>query len=165
MLLRSILSSEWVSLALLANLIFQNASLAVLSIGMCPLSREFCDSTVDGTVRRIKRISTLAIPTRHKARIRVRSIRTGGGYVARRELRRSLKTRGSRRLFFPICTRMFLPLRYEEFLSGQWCNRSSGTSEALHPLLYATSIPIIPLLNFFRVSTVVLITMDNMRML
>jgi len=85
------------------------------SIGVCPLSRESCDSAVDGTVRRIKRIFTLAIPTRHKARICVPSIRMGREYVVRRELRRSLKTRGSRRLFFPICTRMFLPATRNSF--------------------------------------------------
>lgn len=141
-----------VPLVLLANLIFQSTSLAVLSIGVCPLLWESYDSAVDGTVRRIKRISTLAIPTRHKAP-NPRPRYSHGRRIRRAQrVKKELKNaRGPRRLFSPICTRMFLPLRYEKFLSGQWRNRFSGTPEALHPLLYATSIPIILLLSFFRV--------------
>jgi len=47
----------------LANLIFQDASLAVLSIGARSLSREpACDSAADGAVHRVKRASTSATP-------------------------------------------------------------------------------------------------------
>jgi len=122
----------------LANLIFQDASLAVLSIGARSLSREpVCDSAADGAVHRVKRTSTSATSREPAQRPNpCRRIFAEANSEARQVKEELIKTR-------PLASASIPPPFAHECVTSlaprgisfrhQLCNRCHGTAGAPPP--------------------------------